>query len=100
MKNQNILDAVVTVVDSKHVWDHWQSSEAQEQIAFADVLLLNKKDLVSPAQLEELKRRVRGMNAFAKIYCTESSKVSIGAIFWVHAVYLKKALSIYTDFLD
>ena len=41
------LDAVVTVVDTKYIGDHWDSSEAQEQIAFADVILLNKTDLVS-----------------------------------------------------
>lgn len=100
MKNQTMLDAVVTVVDSKHIWHHWESSEAQEQIAFADVLLLNKKDLVSSAQIEELKRRVRGMNAFAKIYCTESSQVRIGEILGIHAFDLKKALSIDPEFLD
>jgi G3E family GTPase len=100
MRNQTIVDAVVTVVDSKHIWQHWASSEAQEQIAFADVLLLNKKDLVSPAQIQELKRRVRGMNAFAKIYCTESSKVTIGEILGIHAFDLKNALSIDPTFLD
>jgi len=100
MRNQTILDAVLTVVDAKHVWDHWESSEVQEQIAFADVLLLNKKDLVSPAQIEELKRRVRRMNAFAKICCTESSKVGIGEILRIHAFDLKNALSIDPAFLD
>src|SRR5260370_42134563 len=100
MRNQTILDAVLTVVDAKHVWDHWQSSEVQEQIAFADVLLLNKKDIVSPAQIEELKRRVRRMNAFAKIYFTESSKVRIGEILGIHAFDLKNALSIDPAFLD
>jgi G3E family GTPase len=48
------LDAVVTVVDAKHIWEHWKSSEAQEQIAFADVILLNKTDLESEDVLEEL----------------------------------------------
>jgi len=42
MQGQLALDAVVTVVDAKHIWSHWESSEAQEQIAFADVILLNK----------------------------------------------------------
>jgi len=45
MQSQISLDAVVTVVDAKHIWSHWESSEAQEQIAFADVILLNKTDL-------------------------------------------------------
>jgi G3E family GTPase len=45
------LDAVITIVDAKHVWRHFDSSEVQEQIAFADVLLINKIDLVSVEQL-------------------------------------------------
>jgi len=100
MRSHTVLDAVVTVVDSRHIWHHWESSEVQEQIAFADVLLLNKKDLVSSAQMEELKRRVRGMNAFAKIYCTESSQTSIGKILGIQAFDLKNALSIDPAFLD
>ena len=100
MRNRTILDAVVTVVDSKHIWQHWESSEAAEQIAFADILLLNKTDLVSPDQLQELKRRVRAMNAFAKVYCTENSDVSMREILGVHAFDLKNALSIDPAFLD
>ena len=69
------LDAVVTVVDAKHIWQHWDEDEAQEQIAFADVILLNKTDLVTPQQLEELEKRIRGMNAIAKIYLTENAQL-------------------------
>ena len=100
MRSQTILDAVVTVVDSKHIWQHWESSEAQEQIAFGDILLLNKKDLVSADQLQELKRRVRVMNAFARIYCTENSDVSIQEILGIHAFDLNNAMSIDPAFLE
>ena len=54
MREQLLLDAVVTVVDAKHIWQHWDAEEAQEQIAFADVILINKTDLVTKEQLEEL----------------------------------------------
>lgn len=49
----------------------WEADEAQEQIAFADIILLNKVDLVSPDELTELENRIRAMNAIAKIYRTQ-----------------------------
>src|SRR5688572_17301446 len=61
------LDGIVTVVDAKHVSEHWTSHEVQEQIAFADVVLLNKLDLVSAADVEELEGRIREMNPTAKV---------------------------------
>jgi G3E family GTPase len=94
------LDAVVTVVDAKHIWDHWESSEAQEQIAFADVILLNKTDLIPSEILDELERRVRGMNAIAKIHRTYNCDVDLDQVLNVHAFDLKNALRIDPHFLD
>jgi G3E family GTPase len=94
------LDAVVTVVDAKHIEAHWDSSEAQEQIAFADVILLNKIDLVNAQQLETLKHRIRTINAFAKIYPTQNSDLSMDAILGVKAFDLKNALFIDPEFLN
>ena len=93
------LDAVVTVVDAKHIWEHWDSSEAQEQIAFADVVLLNKSDLVSPTILHELEQRVRGMNAIATIHRTQDCAISLDAVLGIKAFDLKNALSIDPQFL-
>lgn len=100
MHSKTELDAVVTVVDAKHIWEHWQSSEAQEQIAFADVILLNKTDLVSPEQLEELEQRIRSTNAVAKIYRTQNCELGMDAILGVKAFDLKNALSIDPEFLN
>ncbi|MDB9328421.1 GTP-binding protein, partial [Nodularia spumigena CS-590/02] len=93
------LDAVVTVVDAKHIWQHWDADEAQEQIAFADVILLNKTDLVTPEQLEELEKRIRSMNAIAKIYPTENAQLGMDALLGVKAFDLARALEIDPDFL-
>lgn len=94
------LDAIVTVVDAKHIWEHWDSSEVQEQIAFADVLLLNKSDLVTPEVLQTLEQRVRSMNAIAKIYTTQNCDVNLNAVLGVKAFDLKQALSIDPQFLE
>lgn len=100
MRSKTQLDAVVTVVDAKHIWEHWDSSEAQEQIAFADVILLNKIDLVSDEQVEVLDNRIRAINAFAKIYLTQNCNLTIDSILGVKAFDLKNALSIDPEFLN
>jgi G3E family GTPase len=99
MREKLELDAVVTVVDARHIWQHWDADEAQEQIAFADVILLNKTDLVTPEQLDELEKRIRGMNAMAKIYRTRNSEVSMDSLLGVKAFDLDRALEIDPDFL-
>ncbi|GAB4372856.1 MAG: GTP-binding protein [Elainellaceae cyanobacterium] len=100
MRSQTELDAVVTVVDARHIWNHWQSDEAQEQIAFADVILLNKIDLVSLEQLDQLERQIRSMTPFAKIYRTQNCEIAMDAVLGVKAFDLKQALSIDPNLLD
>jgi G3E family GTPase len=100
MKDQLQLDAVVTVVDAKHIWQHWDADEAQEQIAFADVILLNKTDLVTPEQLNELEQRIRAMNAMAKVYRTHNSELQMDALLGVRAFDLNRALEIDPQFLN
>ena len=100
MLRQTQLDAVVTVVDAKHIEEHWDSSEAQEQVAFADVILLNKTDLVSSETLETLASKVRGMNAIATLQRTQNCDIPLESILGVQAFDLKNALSIDPQFLD
>ena len=99
MREQLLLDAVVTVVDAKHIWQHWDADEAQEQIAFADVILINKTDLVEKEQLEELENRIRGMNAIAKIHRTKDAQLEMDALLGVKAFDLNRALEIDPEFL-
>ncbi|MFH7030616.1 MAG: CobW family GTP-binding protein [Heteroscytonema crispum UTEX LB 1556] len=99
MREQLELDAVVTLVDSKHIWQHWDADEAQEQIAFADVILLNKTDLVTPFELDELEKRIRAMNAIAKIHRTRNSELAMNALLGVKAFDLDRALEIDPNFL-
>ncbi|HEY9692612.1 MAG TPA: GTP-binding protein [Oculatellaceae cyanobacterium] len=99
VRSQTSLDAVVTVVDAKHIHQHWDADEAIEQLAFADVILLNKKDLVTPEELEALEQRIRSMNAMAKIYRTQDAQVEMDSILGVGAFDLSRALEIDPNFL-
>ncbi|NJR68772.1 MAG: GTP-binding protein [Synechococcales cyanobacterium CRU_2_2] len=100
IKEQLSLDAVVTVVDAKHIHQHWDADEAQEQLAFADIVLLNKTDLVEETDLTSLERRIKAMNAMAKIYRTRDAAVEMEAILGVSAFDLNRALEIEPGFLE
>ncbi|MFB8794228.1 MAG: GTP-binding protein [Microcoleus sp.] len=78
---------------------HWDADEALEQIAFADVVLLNKTDLVTPEQLAELETRIRSMNAMAKIHRTHNAELDMDVLLGVKAFDLNRALEIEPDFL-
>ncbi|MDR9404548.1 MAG: GTP-binding protein [Halothece sp. Uz-M2-17] len=100
LQEQMSLDAVVTVVDTKHIWQHWDSEEVQEQVAFADVILLNKTDLVSPEELTALEERIRDMNRMVKIYHTQYADVAMDDVLGVEAFNLERALDIDPEFLE
>jgi G3E family GTPase len=97
---QTNLDSVVTVVDAKHVHQHWEAEEVQEQIAFADVVLLNKTDLVTSEVLDALEQQIRGMNALAKIYRTRNTELEMEALLGIGAFDLNRALEIDPEFLS
>lgn len=94
------LDGIVTLVDSKHVIQHIdESREVQEQIAFADVILLNKTDLVAPEQLDQLETRIQAINAVAKVYRTANADIPIERVVGLGAFDLNRAVEIEPDFL-
>jgi G3E family GTPase len=99
VRSQTFLDSVVTVVDAKHIDQHWESEEVQEQIAFADVILLNKTDLVSTQALENLKQKIQSMNVMAKIYPTYDANIEIDQILGIEAFSLDHALEIDPEIL-
>ncbi|GMA59631.1 GTP-binding protein [Alicyclobacillus fastidiosus] len=95
------LDAVVTVVDAKHAEQHLDDGhEAQEQVAFADVLLLNKIDLASEDEVKSLENRLRSMNPYARIYRTEKSNIETEKILGINAFDISKKLEIDPGFLE
>jgi G3E family GTPase len=81
IKTEYQLNGVVTVVDAKHVYQQLkQSPEAKEQIGFADMVLLNKIDLINPEDLPELEYKIRNLNGAARICQTRNSDVDINTV--------------------
>jgi G3E family GTPase len=100
VKESYVLDGIVTVVDTKHIGLHFDDMrEVREQIGFADVILLNKTDLVSPAELETIEARIRKMNPMAKVYETKHAAIDLTKVLNVGGFDLKRALELEPDFL-
>jgi G3E family GTPase len=101
MQSKLRLDAIVTLVDAKHVWEHIDTqNEVKEQIAFADVMILNKTDLVPVSDLETLEVRVRSMNAAAKVYRTQNAATDMEAVLNVGGFNLNHALAVDPKFME
>jgi G3E family GTPase len=94
------LDAVVTVADAKWLNDRLKDApEAKNQIAFADVILINKTDLVSPEELSEVEARIRGINPYAKVHKTERAQIPLHEVLGRNAFDLDRILDIEPEFL-
>ena len=94
------LDAIVTVVDAKHLMLRLEDShEAEEQIAFADVILLNKTDLVSAEELKTVEAKIRSINAYAKLHHTNKCDIALDAVMGRGAFDLERILEIEPEFL-
>ena len=100
VKAKTRLDAIVTVVDAKHLPQRLEDShEAEDQIAFADVIVLNKTDLVTPAELDAVEQQIRRINKFAKIHRSMKADVPITELLNQGAFDLKRVLAHTPDFL-
>jgi G3E family GTPase len=100
VKESFVLDGIVTVVDAKHVGLHFDDMrEVREQIGFADVILLNKEDLVSPEDFVKTEARIRKMNPMAKVYRTQDAAIDLNKVLDIGGFDLKRALELEPDFL-
>jgi G3E family GTPase len=94
------LDAVVTVADAKWLKARLKDApEAKNQIGFADIILLNKTDLVTPEELREVELRIRAINPYAKIHRTERCDVPVQSLLGQGAFDLQRILEIEPQFL-
>jgi G3E family GTPase len=95
------LDAVVTVADAKWLQDRLKDApEAKNQIAFADVIILNKTDLVSPDELAEVEGRIRAINPYAKLHKTQRCQVPLSEVLGRNAFDLDRILDLEPEFLE
>ena len=94
------LDAVVTVADAKWLAERLRDApEAKNQIAFADVIIINKTDLVSPAELQEVEERIRAINPYAALHRTRKCDVALSNVLERRAFDLDRILDLEPDFL-
>jgi len=101
LKEHYSLDAIVTLVDARHIEQELGNSPiAMEQIAFADVILLNKIDLVDAAALERIERRVRGISATAAVIHSRNADVPLERVLSLGAFDLERALALDNAFLE
>jgi G3E family GTPase len=101
VRRRTKLDAIITVTDAKHLLHEIdRAPEAQEQLAFADVILLNKTDLVSTTQLAQVQSRIAGINPYATLHHTERCNVELGKVLGKDAFNLDRILELEPGFLN
>jgi G3E family GTPase len=101
VRRRTRLDAIVTVADAKHLLQEIdRAPEAQEQLAFADVVLLNKTDLVGADELATVERRIRKINPYAVIHRTERCDVALDKVLQKDAFNLERVLEFEPQFLN
>lgn len=101
IRQQTRLDAIVTVVDAKHVLDRLADSpEAQEQIAFADVVLVNKTDLVAASDVDHVASEIRDINPHATLHFSERARIDPRHLLEQRAFDLDRILELSPSFLQ
>jgi len=94
------LDALATLVDAVYVETHLDDNEqARKQVAFADLLILNKASLRRPADLDRIETRLRSLNPGAELIRTDFAKIDVDRLLNRRSFELERALELDRDFL-
>jgi G3E family GTPase len=94
------LESVVTVVDALHLRRQLDDDIAREQVAFADVILINKLDLITEDELIDVERTIRSLNPTAAIVTSTRSQICAGALLGMRRFSLPTLLALEPDLLD
>ena len=101
VRERTALDSIVTVVDARNIEARLaDSDEAEEQVAFADTILVNKTDLADEAGLATVEARLRAINPVARLLRTRRCDVDLGVVLDNGAFDLDRLLGLEPDLLD
>ncbi len=101
VRSRTKLDSIITVVDAKNFLQRLEDShEAAEQVAFADIILLNKVDLVSPEEVAQVEARIRSLNSLAQVHRTNHCEMPVTDLLDQGAFDLDRILEIEPKFLE
>ena len=94
------LESVVTVVDAHHFGQQLHDEIVREQVAFADVIVINKIDLIDQSSLQQLELQIRALNPTASITTASQSRVAADSLLGVRRFSLPALLELEPDLLD
>ncbi|HMA90902.1 MAG TPA: GTP-binding protein [Burkholderiales bacterium] len=98
--NYYLLDSIITLVDAKHAEKQLDEfREAQEQVGFADRILMSKTDLVGEEDVKKLSERIRGMNPRAPIKKVHFGNAPIAEVLDIRGFNLNAILELDPEFL-
>ncbi len=101
LREQFVVDAIVTLVDARHFEQHLKElKEPAIQVGFADVVILNKTDLVGEQDLARIEARIRGINGTARIHRAVNAAVPVDVVLGLGAFDLDRALAFDSSFLE
>ncbi|GMI03952.1 hypothetical protein TrLO_g6707 [Triparma laevis f. longispina] len=107
IQSMYVLDGIITVVDAMHIMARLDDekpegveNEAEEQVAFADRILVNKTDLVKSIELDNIEKRLRKLNPVAQFYRCQQSKVEPKNLIGINAFSLSRVTEMDPEFLD
>ncbi len=101
LREQFVVDAIVTVVDARHFEQHLRDlKEPAIQVGFADVVILNKTDLVAAPDVARIEQKIRGINGTARIQRAVNAEVPVDVVLGLGAFDLDRALAVDAAFLE
>lgn len=99
--DNTFLDGIVTLIDAKHFLQQIdRNEECKNQVSFADMIVINKLDLVSEEELIEVENKIKELNSYAKIVKTNKSSIDYSKVFNLGGFNIDRAMEINPKFME